>query len=89
MISIIFYFIIIALAFPSGIVLAKLCKDEIKNWRKRLLLMSVISLIIAIIVYYFNFEILEYKIPIIVGLFFIIINCIVIVWRSYPRLKKN
>jgi len=66
--------------FPAGLLLAKLCKDEIKKWRKRLFIMSGASLLLIVVVSFLNFE---YKLPVIISLFFIIITCLTVVWKSY------
>jgi len=79
----IIYIIILILGFPAGLILAKMCKDEIKAWRKRLKIISVICLIIAIIVSFLSSTIFIYKLPVIIALFFMIITCLTIVWKSY------
>lgn len=74
-----FYLIILAIGFPAGLILAKMCKDEIKSWRKRLLIICGISLILGIIIFFTYFE---YKIPVIITLSFIIITDLTIYWKS-------
>lgn len=73
-----FYLIIIVLGFPVGLILANLCKDEIKKWKKRLLWISGICLILAIITAFTNFQ---YKIPVVLTLLFIIITNLTVVWE--------
>jgi hypothetical protein len=74
----ILYLIILLLGIPTGIYLAWLCKDEIKAWRFRMILISILSFAIAIVLFFINFQ---YKIPVILSLFFIIITCLTIVWK--------
>lgn len=66
--------------FPVGIFLSKLCRDEIVAWRKRLIMISVVSLLIAIGISFTSFE---FQFPSIIALFFVIIMNLVIVWKSY------
>lgn len=75
-----FYLIILILGFPAGLILARMCRDEIKNWRKIFIFMSIICLIIVIVLSFINFE---YKVPAILSLFFIVITSLTIVWKSY------
>ena len=74
------YLLILVIGFPVGIFLAKLCKEEIDNWRKRLFIISVISLIAIVAMIFVDFL---YKIPVIISLFFIIIVCLTINWKGY------
>jgi len=74
------YIIVLLLGFPAGIYLAWLCKDEIKSWKKRMIAMSIISLILGFIAFFID---LEYKIPIAICLFFITITFLTIVWKSH------
>ncbi|MEK6859904.1 MAG: hypothetical protein AABX54_03750 [Nanoarchaeota archaeon] len=80
MLTNLFYIIILILGFPIGILLAKMCKDEIKSWRKRLKIISAVCFFLGLIIVFIDFE---YKIPVIVTLFFIIITNLTIVWKSY------
>ncbi|MEK6830482.1 MAG: hypothetical protein AABX77_00445 [Nanoarchaeota archaeon] len=73
------YTIIILAGFPAGLILAGLCNEELKSWKKRLTILSLISLLISIAVYLTDFE---FKIPIVITLFFIIIACLTIIWKS-------
>jgi len=77
------YIIILVIGFPAGLILAKMCKDEIKAWRKRLVIISVICLILAIGISFLPSVIFLYKLPSIVALFFIIITSLTIVWKSH------
>ena len=76
---IVIYIIILVLAIPTGQLLAKLCKDELKDWKFRFKIIFSISATGAILLY---FSQLEYKIPMIVALLFIIINLSVLVKKA-------
>lgn len=78
MLSNLFYLILLLIAIPTGLILKKLCKDEIKNWAGRFKLICLVSFILSLIFLYSNFE---YKIPVIFSLFFIMITMIVLVWN--------
>lgn len=78
-----FYLLLLLAGFPTGLILARLCREEIKNWRKRLFVISIISLIIEVGVSFIPFNSFTYKFPVIISLFFIIITCLIIVWKSY------
>lgn len=78
-ISVLLYALLLAAGFPVGLFLTNLCKEEIKNWKKRLLIIPLVSLLLSIAFFFTNFE---FKIPIIISLFFIIITCLIIVWKS-------
>lgn len=45
-----------------------MCKDEIKNWKKRFNIIAIFSLILGIIVYFIDFR---YNIPVSLSLLFI------------------
>jgi hypothetical protein len=79
MIQNIFYLLLLIVGFPIGLILAKLCREEIKAWRKRLFIISVLAFILIIVMIFVNFL---YKLPIIITLFFIIIICLTIIWKS-------
>ena len=78
-----YYLLLLIAGFPVGLFLAKLCKEEIKAWRKRLVIISIVCLILIIVISFISIELYLYKIPSIVSLFFIIIVCLTIVWKSY------
>lgn len=78
----ILYLILIVLGLPVGYFLGYICPEEIKAWRGRLILMSFISLVVGIFLFFFD---VQYKIPIIVTLAFIIVTCMTIVFK----LKKK
>jgi len=80
MIKELLYLILLIIAFPSGIYLAKICKDEIKKWRGRMVLISAFCFTISVLLLIFN---IEGKLPLIVALFFTIITLLTIVWKSY------
>jgi uncharacterized membrane protein YoaK (UPF0700 family) len=83
MLTNLYYLLLLITGFPIGLFLAKLCKEEIKKWRKRLFIMSIISLILSIVVSFIPITTYLYKFPTIISLFFIIIVCLTIVWKSY------
>lgn len=76
------YIITLILGYPFGIYLAWLCKDEVKAWKTRLIIISIIGLISSVVLYFFVFS---YKFQIILTLFFIIITCLTIVWKTNLR----
>ena len=80
MLEVLFYILILVAGVPAGIILAKLCEDEIKNWRVRFFLVSVICFILILIISFINFE---YKSPVIISLLFIMITSLTIVWKAY------
>ncbi len=82
MLNTLLYLVLLILGFPIGLILAKVCREEIKNWRKRLLIISGISFLISIIIFFFKFD---YKVPVIVALFFIIITDLTVLWKSYGK----
>ncbi len=83
MLTNLFYLLILLLGFPTGFLLAYLCKDEIKKWRKKIFFISAISLILIIKISFISIERYLYKIPTIITLFFVIIMCLTINWKSY------
>jgi len=80
MLTVLFYLILLVLGIPAGLILAGLCKDEIRNWKKRLFVMSIIAFLLIIIMFFTDFL---YRIPVIISLFFIIITCLTIIWKSH------
>jgi accessory gene regulator protein AgrB len=74
------YIILLILGFPSGLYLAKICKEEIKKWRKRMILISVVCFILSIVMLISGFE---YKLAFAIGLLFIVITFLTIVWKSH------
>ena len=79
MLEILFYILIILLGIPTGLFFANICKDEIKSWKKRLIIISAICLVLAIVLIFINYQ---YKIPVIMSLIFIIITFLTVVWKS-------
>lgn len=80
MIKEIIYLIIILSGIPVGLFLAKICKEEIKSWRKRLKILIVSCIVVIVAVFFLDFE---YKISAIVTLSFMIVTCLTI------GLKRN
>jgi hypothetical protein len=76
MIEVILYLLVLLIGVPVGILLIKLCSDEIKNWKFRLKIMSLISIILSMGLVLSDFE---FKIPSIIGLLFIVVVNLVIV----------
>lgn len=72
-------YLVLLLAFPIGLLLAKLCKDEIKSWNLKFKIILITSLILSIMVLLLNFD---YKIPSIISLFFIVFTMIVLILKS-------
>lgn len=77
------YLIVLLLGIPTGIFLAKLCKEEIRKWKFKLKLISLISFIGGIVVYFLNYE---YRMPIIISLIFVIIVCLTIIYTNNRKL---
>lgn len=77
------YLLVLLAGFPAGLILARMCNDEIKAWRKTLVIISVICLILAIAISFLPLTIFQYKLPVIIALFFIIITSLTIVWKSH------
>ncbi|MFA5174451.1 MAG: hypothetical protein WC438_04695 [Candidatus Pacearchaeota archaeon] len=75
-----FYILLLLMGFSIGYYLSRICKDEIKKWRKELFSISVISLLFAIVLSFTQFE---FKFPIILTCFFMIITFLTITWKSY------
>ena len=76
------YVLLLLSGFPTGIILAKLCKEELKDWKNRFIILIVISLILSILIYFIKFE---FKIPVILTLLFVIITFLTIIWKSYNK----
>jgi len=75
-----FYILLLLAGFPAGYLLAYLCRDETKAWRKRMFILAILSLITAIAVSFTSFE---YKFPVILTCFFIAILSLTIIYKSY------
>ncbi len=79
LLSTLFYLLLLASGFPIGIIIAYLCSDEIKKWRKNFKIIVIISLILSILIYFTSFE---FKLPIIFSLSFFMIFCLTIIWKT-------
>lgn len=88
MIQNLFYLIILIASFPVAFLLAYLCKEEIKAWRKRFLIISIICFILSILVSFIPNSFFQYKLPVTITLFFVIIMNLTVIWRSYYKKKK-
>jgi hypothetical protein len=75
MIKELFYLIVILLGIPTGLILKRLCSDEIKNWKSRI---KTGILAVIILILFLLFADFEYRVPIIVSLSFFIVSNIVI-----------
>ncbi|MAG02842.1 hypothetical protein CMI42_05890 [Candidatus Pacearchaeota archaeon] len=73
----IFILIILAGVF-NGKILAIMCKDELKLWRKRFFYVAIVCLFLVVGVYFSSFEL---RIPVIVVLLFMVVTGLV-VWKS-------
>ena len=83
MIREVIYLLVILAGIPNGRFLARWCSDELKVWRKRFLILTIISLALIIVVYFTRFE---YKIPVIVALLFTVTTSLTI-WKI--RVNKS
>jgi len=76
----ILYLSVLAIGIPVGLFLSSLCSEEIRNWRMRLLLITGVSLASVIGILFTSYE---YKMPVIIGLLFIIVTNFTIFKKSY------
>lgn len=80
MIKELLYLVLLALAFPSGIYLAKVCREEIVKWRKRMITLAGACFFIGIGLLLSNFR---YRFAYFIGLVFVMLTFLIIVWKSY------
>jgi hypothetical protein len=80
------YILILFAGFPSAYILNWLCKEEIPKWRKELITISLVSIILILLISFTN---LIYKFPIMFTLFFIIITCLTLIFKSEPKNSKK
>lgn len=78
MIKEVLYIIVIILGIPTGYLLAYLCKEEIGIWKKRLISIAAIAIVLGIIMFFINFQ---YKISVSVTMWFIAVFCLTIVFK--------
>lgn len=83
MIKEILYLLILIAGIPAGLMLGKLCKEEIKNWRRIFWIISGVCFILSIFIWLFNFE---YKIPVALSFLFIIIVDCTVIWASHKKI---
>ena len=76
------YLLILILGVFAGLFLSKICRDEIRAWRKRLFIMSIVSFVLIVLVFLIPIDIYYYKLPTIVTLLFIIVVDLTIVWKT-------
>ena len=79
MIDKILFAMIVLAGIPVGLFLSSLCKEELRSWKKRFIYLSIISFIFSLLLFFTNFE---FKIPIIITLFFIKSILLTIVFKS-------
>lgn len=73
------YVLLVVLGFFAGFIILKLCKDEVKKWRKRFLFIFAALFLFMVIVYFLEFE---YKTSVILALAFSMAYCLpIIFWR--------
>ncbi len=73
------YLLIVFVGIPAGLILAKLCREELTAWKRRFTYVVIVSLILMPVVYVTNFE---YKIPVIVALGFLVLALITITYQA-------
>ena len=79
MIEYIFYVLIIVLGIPTGLVLAYLCHEELRAWRKRMMIITGVSLVLCLAILFSGFE---YSWPAITGLLFIATTFLTVYFKS-------
>ena len=79
MLNELFYFILVLIGIPIGLFLAWVAKDELKDWRKRFYILSILALLISLYLLFTNFPL---KIPFILGLIFIVVVFSVLIIQS-------
>ena len=84
MLTNIWYVLILLAAFPAGYLLAWLARDELVIWKKRYILLAVISVILTIPVAFISI-LASVKLPVILTLFFIAIISLMAVWKSHDK----
>ncbi|MBR9706518.1 hypothetical protein GOV14_05765 [Candidatus Pacearchaeota archaeon] len=84
----IIYLLILIAGFPVGMILSRMCFDEVKAWRGRLVLVTIICLIIAFIISTTKFS-YDYSFEATIALLFIGITSLTIIWRSYQTQRSK
>lgn len=79
--QILIYIIVLVLAFPVGYLLAWLARDELVAGRRWFLLLAMISVLAVIPAVIFS----AIKLPIILSLMFLIIICLICIWKGYDK----
>jgi len=85
MIKEVFYIIVVLLGTVNGAILSKLCKDEIRKWRKRFFLIAIVSIILSIIIFFSQFD---FKTPMIIALLFMALTSITIYLKARNKMNK-
>ena len=83
MIQNLFFILLLLTGFLVGYILSHLCSDEIRAWKKRLIIITIICFILAVSISPIPLISFNYKFPATITLFFIIIVNLTIIWRSY------
>ncbi len=73
------------MGFVNGLLLAHLCKEEVRKWRVRFFMMAIVSALLSIGIYFTKFQ---YKLPIMMALLFICITSLTIMWRAKSKGAK-
>lgn len=81
MLEVLIYIAILIAGIPAGLVLFKMCSDEIKAWKKRLFIISIVCLVLGFLVWLIPG--FDYKIPSDITLGFVIIMNMTIILRKY------
>ena len=82
MLTILLAILILILSFPSGYLLAYLCKDELVQGRKWFKLLALISSILAIVFLFFNLTVT-------LTCIFIIIVSLISLAKSYQKISEK
>lgn len=75
----ILYAVVLLIAVPVALLLAWLTKEELKKWRKRFYIIVIVALISSLIFLFTDFVL---KIPVILGLIFIIIIFVILIIKA-------
>ena len=74
-----FYALVLLLSIPSGLLLAWLCSDEIRNWVWRLKMIAVVCVVLSVVLLFID---LTYKTSLIISVLFVAMTCLVIVKKA-------
>jgi len=82
MIKGVLYLLVVLMGIPSGLLLGRLCSDETDAWKKRLIWISILNLVL---IFGFLMSGFEFKIPVVVGLCFSSVCFFTIVLKTSRR----